>query len=448
MNTQAKRRFNVKGLAIRVGMLIVGLLAFTVVINLAWFDEPLLPELAALQTPAEVSMDGNAYPLIYGLPAADDLDSRRVGLEIVGRLRARYAAGQQITIADDELAGILGGTALDEAWRNALPALECNARFELDCAGALQAEVADAMQMHPRLALVLERYERILAAPRFAENQEFDAYTPLPPYGLLMAVSRVRLARSLSQESTLRFIERAGDDFRLWRTMLEDGQSLVSKMVALAGLRNNLAFVSALLRERELAAPELARLRTFVTPLSAAERDIGETFLAELRIAILSHKSLVVMLGDLNLPTSLVLQENATLNEFYLTMIQNLRLRATLEPEAFVRRRAQEPVDFSIRAFPPPLYNLGGKFILKRMAAGYNWQDYITRVHDLGGRISLVLVQAETEERSSAAVADVVRGSDYRNPYTGEPFAYDAQARVLGFDCLSGNPDDVCAVAL
>ena len=41
----------------------------------------------------------------------------------------------------------------------------------------------------------------------------------------------------------------------------------------------------------------------------------------------------------------------------------------------------------------------------------------------------------------------MIRNSSHRNPYTGEPMSYDAQARTIGFDSLA-NGTDVCAVEI
>ena len=444
-----KGKLDIRRALVRSALAVAALVLVTVFINLSWFDEPLRPELVALQKPEPVSMDGNAYALIYGLPAAADTDPRQAGLEIIGRLRERYAAGERVTLEDGEIERILGASNADAgAWRADYPGLDCNSRFELDCAARLVADVERVRDVDSRLVLQLGRYDDVLAAPRFAEFQEADAYTPLPDYSLPMALARIRLARSLAHDDTPVFLDKAAVDFRFWRMMLRDGQSLVAKMIALAGMRNDMVFLSTLMAGRELDADEISALRGILVPLTASERDIGETFLAELRIAMLSHKSLVVMLGDASLPTSLTLQENATLNEFYVTAVQPMRLRATLSPEEFYRQKGNENIYFELRAFPPPLYNLGGKLILKRMAAGYNVQDYITRVHDLGGRISLLLLQAEIEAHPDTSIAAIVEHSAHRNPYTDEPMDYDAEAQTLGFECLAQGTKDFCAVAL
>jgi hypothetical protein len=47
----------------------------------------------------------------------------------------------------------------------------------------------------------------------------------------------------------------------------------------------------------------------------------------------------------------------------------------------------------------------------------------------------------------TSRIEDVIRNSSHRNPYTGEPVSYDAEARTIGFDCLA-NGTDVCAVEI
>jgi hypothetical protein len=181
--------------------------------------------------------------------------------------------------------------------------------------------------------------------------------------------------------------------------------------------------------------------------LTREERDIGETFLAELRIALLSEKSLVIP-EEGSWMARLMLQQHATLNEYYFSTILPMQLRSSLSPEEFYRQRGYEQLSYSVRAFPPPLYNLGGKLVLEHIMTEYNLQDYITRVHDLDGRILLVLLQAELENRSERSVQDLVRASAHKNPYTGNPMDYDEATHTIRFDCLEASSSDVCAVVI
>ena len=441
-------RTRARSLLVRGVLLLGGLALFAIVINLSWFDESLHPDIAQLSELTPVALENNAYPLIHGFSAADDKDPRAAGLAIIEALRARYRRGLPINLSDDEMAGILGGSSLDEAWQARFESLRCNSRLSLGCADDLLAEIASGPTNDARLPVLLARYEQILRATRFEENQEFDATTPIPDYGLLMTAGRVRLAMRYHSESTADFIRSVAADLAFWRRMLRDGQSLIAKMVGLAGIRNDVELLSALMRNRDLGTDDVVSIERVVPALSDDERDIGEAFVAELRVVLLSGKAVALMPPDPSWVTRLLLQERATLNEFYLTSVVPIRLRATLGPAAFYEQRGFERLTYDVRAFPPPLYNLGGKLLLKRQARAYNVQDYISRVHDLDGRLTLVALQAEIEQNPGRSVQSIVDASAHRNPYTRQPMHYDPDAGTIGFDCLADNQNDVCAVAI
>ncbi|HMB72954.1 MAG TPA: hypothetical protein VKQ06_05240 [Gammaproteobacteria bacterium] len=435
----------IRKLLLRASLLLGFLVALTLFINLSWFDEALHPDLERLVTPQDVSMADNVYPLIYGFSAAEDRDFRQAGMDIIARLRERFERGERATLTGEEIESILGTSEIEDTWREALPALQCNARSELDCADRLIVEIQKTGRLEPRVRLLLSRYETILDATRFAENQEFDAYTPIPAYRPLLDISRVRLAAGFSDRPIDELLDAVRQDVQFWRLVLRDGQSLVAKMVALAGLRNDATFLSALMRSRSPDQQALERIARIAAPLTNQTRDIGETFLAELRISLLSSKGFGVLSEGPSWLHVLALQERATINEYYLKTTVALRLRASLSAEEFFRQRGYEPLSYEVRAFPPPLYNLGGKFVLKWIASEMNVQDYISRVHDLDGRLALVALQAEVLARAGHPAAEVVRLSDHRNPYTREPMDWDPAAGTIGFDCLA-NGSDTCAL--
>jgi hypothetical protein len=433
--------------AIRAAWLVGILVAFTIVINLSWFDEDLHPDLARLVEAKPVSMQDNAYAEVYGFGAANDRDARTAGLAIIETLRQRYRDDEPITLTENEHDETLGNPPSEEAWHDRLPSLSCVSRFELDCADRLIADLQSVDRMPPRLDVLRERYETILRMPRFEENQEFDAFTPIPNYELLMQVARIRLADSYLSKPTSDFLADVGTDVRFWKRMLRDGQSLIAKMVALAGIRNDTTFLSTVIRRQPMNDEDLARIPLILEPFSAEERDIGETFMAEMRISMQSAKSFAVVMEGPAWINQLALQENATINEQYLRLTLPLRVRAAMTAEEFYRARGQDQLSSPVRVIPPPLYNLGGKLSLKWAAQNLGIQDYISRVHDLDGRIALVLLQAEIARNPDRRVEDVVRSSVYRNPFTLEPMDYDPTDQTLGFDCLA-NSDDRCAVQI
>lgn len=439
---------NFVGLLMRGLLLLAFLIVIALFINLPWFDEPLHPDLITLGTPRSVSMEDNSFPLIHGLAAASNKHPLAVGNAIIQALRDRYQIGERVTLSHEEMDKLLGGSELDEEWRSSFQTLGCNSRLSVDCAGRLIAEIEHVDLDQPRLRLLLGRYDEILQASGFAENEEFDAYTPLPRYGLLMQVARLRLAISYQRDTVTEFLSQVDEDIKFWRNMLSDGQSLIAKMVALAGFRNDLEYLSALLRLRDLSNSEIESVRGLLHPLSSDEQDIGESFLTELRISMLGDSVLTVMLSDYSWAARMFIQERATLNEYYLSAIMPLRLRASLGAEEFYLQRGHEKLSYDVRAFPPPLYNLGGKLALKKMAAEHSPQDYISRVHDVNGRVLLLFLQAEIEQNPQRGVETIVNSSIHRNPYTGEPMKHDVSAHTIGFDCLTENPGDVCSVAV
>ena len=431
----------------RLAALIGILIAFTLIINLAWFDEDLDPELARILPPQPVSMEGNAFPNVYGLLAAEDRDPHTVGIEVIEKFRQRLAAGERVNVTVDEMAVLLGDSDLAEVATSTYANMTCNSRFEVDCADRLIDEVSDAGNANSRLNLLINRYEAILALPRFEENQEYDVSTGIPSYGALMQISRSRLAHSFNEKPTAQFLDDIAGDIRFWKTMLRDGQTLIAKMVALAGLRNSMQFLSVLMHQRSLSPAELTGIGQLLTPLSDEERDIGETFLSEFRLTALTDESLAALIDSPSALTKLAMQNNATYNEFYLTTTLPLRFRAALSADEFYEQRGYERLTYEVRVFPPPLYNLGGKVTLKYFAEQIGMTDYISRVHDIDGRIALVLLQAEILSNPEQPVESVIAASRYRNPYTLEPMDYDRATGQIGFDCLA-NGMDVCAVAL
>jgi hypothetical protein len=237
-----------------------------------------------------------------------------------------------------------------------------------------------------------------------------------------------------------------GEDIRFWKRMLDGDNTLIAKMIALAGLRNDTMYLSTLMRTRQLGENELRQMSTHVAPLTESERNIEGTFMVELRIGRWNQVGLGALCGAW-MPLRIVCQENATDNEYYMALILPLRLRASLSATEFYRQKAYEPLSYPMRLMPPPLYNLGGQQRLKIMIALTNWQDYIARVHDIDGRIALVLLQAEIALNSNLNIEDVVKSSRYRNPYTGEPMDYDVEAGIISFPCLAIG-DDVCALRI
>jgi hypothetical protein len=434
----------------RIGRLLVLVtsvaLLFVVLVNLSWFDEPLLPQVESLRQARQVSIDGNGYPFALGFLAAESQDPRAAGGEIIARMRERRDRGEPMTPGDEQMRAILGTPSPDDGMESTL-GFHCQARHHLDCAQRLIAWVAAVDLSSSQAALLFKRYETLLQHTYFVETPEPDFETPFPPFGPIVALGKLRLAMSLRADSTPVFLEKASQELAFWRMTLRDGDRLGTKMVALAAIRNAHDLLAAAMRERNLGPDDLELLRHFVRPFTREESNIGAAFLSEARATLLSGQAP----GAHNWGTRLLLQENAALNQFFQETIGPMRTRSSLAARDYFARRAYEPLRHGLRWTPGMFYNIGGKLALAR--SPWDPHQFPSRVHDEDGRITLLLLQAQIEEHPESDVAVLVRNSEHRNPYTGAAMEYDELAGTIGFTCLHTafhppEPADQCAVAL
>ncbi len=449
------------GLVLKLLLTAVAAILAVVLLNLSWFDEPLLPELEALRKPQPVTLDGNAFAFALGFLAAEGRDPRAAGVEIIGTLQARRDRGEPATIGKEEKQAILGAPlSLDALGAKSRPesaptagtkslGKTCLPRYRLDCAQRLIADAASLDPNEPPLAVLFARYETLLQQAHYAETPAPDPMTPWPPLGPIQELGRLRLAISFRTDPTAVFLEKASQELAFWRMTLREGQLLGTKMSALAAIRWTHDFLSTLMRERQLDARDLERLRGFVRPFTREESDIGAAFLSESRTALLGGMPYVA--GDASWVVRLLLQKNATFNQEFRETIEPLLGLSSLDARKYYDHKGYEPLRHEFPVAPGMFYNLGGKLALSRST----WDAHLfpARVHDEDGRITLLLLQAQIEERPDLDVATLVRSSTLRNPYTGEPMEYDSRAGTLGFACLHTafhppEPVDQCAVAL
>jgi hypothetical protein len=440
---------------------VAGILAL-VLLNLSWFDEPLLPELEALRKPQPAMLDGNAFPFALGLLAEEGRDPRAAGFEIIGILQARRDRGEPATIGKDEKLAILGvPLSLDAIGAQSRPeraptagtkslGKTCLPRYRLDCAQRLIADAARLDPNEPLLTVLFARYETLLRQTHYVETPAPDPMTPWPPLGPIQEIGRLRLAISFRIDPTPVFLEKASQELAFWRMTLREAQLLGTKMSALAAIHWANDFLSTLMRERGLDARDLEPMRGFVRPFTREESDIGAAFLAESRTELLGGKPYVD--DDASWMIHWLLQTNATFNQEFRDTIEPMRRRSSLDARQYYDQKAYEPLPLEFRMAPGMFYNLGGKLVLSSRAA-WNTHAFPSRVHDEDGRITLLLLQAEIEEHPDQDVATLVRSSALRNPYTGDPMEFDPRAGTIGFACLHTafhppEPPDRCMVAL
>lgn len=420
-------------------MIVLGLAVLLVlVLNLNVFDqgpdEDIPPPSARASGAASPN---NAVVFLLGLNAPSDRDPLLVGAERLG------SPG-----AVDEPAS----TPLDQRWIERYPASSCNTRNQLGCLARLRSDLLQAPLDDARLALLLERYRDVRRLTVFDERPVLQADTAvLPEYSMLLRLARMNVAVRLQQDGVGAALDELRADRAFWERMLEGSDSMLARMVAVAGLWTELQFVSELVAAEALTINQLHVARAIVEPLSASALDLGPVFSTE-------QRSLDRVLAQLRtegswihrLFVALTLQPNATRNRFDRELTRPMIELAGVGPAEF-RQRVQRGVapDFEFRVFPPALYNLGGTLLLQRFRSYRPW-DYIGRVHDLSGMHGLVRLQIELAERGAgggggASIERQVEASPERDPYSGEAVHWDPEQRALSIDCYG---ESVCEVRI
>lgn len=427
----------IRSLFFHGALLLALVLVFVMVINTSPFDQKPLPEIHQFADD-ELNLDdtGNSYPALLALNVGADSDPWTAGSEMIRRLRQKSESGEPISLSEAEHMAVFGEADAD-AWRDDFLELGCNPRVSHTCFDSLRAELAqkttDGWAADHRLNLLLERYRRIVQMPRFVEFSEADLTTRLPPYQIMMQLARLALIQASLGSDTMqgqqRFLAALGQDMRFWRLMLRDGQTLIAKMVAVAGLRTDILYLSGYLRTTKPDGIDSQQIDELTRPLSAEEWDIGEAFLAEQHfyfheIAGLDHGLM-----------SLIVQENATKNEYFRSRTLPLLLLSKMSAaEFFAAPRDAEPPSH-VGVFPPTLYNLGGKLLLDVSAPQYD--EYIGRVHDLVGMIDLAKAQWLTLDQPGPSITNAIAATGLGNPFTGKPFELDPNGELLGFQCFA-----------
>ena len=109
----------------------------------------------------------------------------------------------------------------------------------------------------------------------------------------------------------------------------------------------------------------------------------------------------------------------------------------------------RDAVDAMTTIWPGTLYNLGGKVFLSKVL-GYP-ADYVARVHDLNGMISLVKLQLSLQAEEVENIEQVLSTLDSGNPQlskelAGKALRFDPKEGWLQFDCLYGR--SICKIRL
>jgi hypothetical protein len=426
-----------------------------VLVNLR--DEELSAEersLAQYHNPAVV--DGqNAYLALLGFGAPSGTNPIEEGAR---RIADHNAAAAGDPWGRERLAKIAEGklqTAEGRKLNWAGGPLQLPDAFDPSYLDQARAHAGDVQQLLNANAELVSRYRALLKLPEFSDTAAPDILAPITTGGSHSQIRRLLLAQSAidaQSGNADRALDFLSADSGLWRRVLAGSGTLVDEMLAVRFLASDLHVVSALLTTGKFdALRHRAILLELTRPLGKLERNLTPMFAKEFAInavlfeGMLAEERRVNSENWLHYATNVILYEpffkiNATLNRSARLFSAYSRL-SELSPREFLATQAQvkQATDAIGNVTIGWLYNPMGHILVGIAAPQY--QVYAGRVMDLAAYVDLVRAQMEwhraanREDRSPASVDG--ENIAPHNPYTEQPFHWDASDQSLSFSAVS-----------
>ena len=298
---------------------------------------------------------------------------------------------------------------------------------------------------------LLERYRTLVGLPGWREEIPTDIAAPLPSFQvvfdgqkLLMLHARNRAARG-DAAGVKELLE---GDLRFWRRVLASSDLFITKVIAAAALKRHFKLGADALRqlppERAMeAAPSEWRAPFTETELSPRRWMIGEWIYSshvfsndgpELVDALAPDDSIVSkLLTRLGRP-AFQLQDTINRSADYFSRAIDLVEGVPLaEYEAAANRVTELSTRASHESWPPrSLYNIAGRILVGH---GADYGSYVRRVGDIEGvrRAALAAIELHAAQIDTADAPAALAASELRNPYTDEPFEWDAAEAAVVF---------------
>ncbi len=427
----------------------VFLSAFTVVLTLLLINSPVFDETPSKEVqrlsqtiPLDYRPD-NAYFAVFGFRAASDKDITDAGIRLTQRYLENREARQNDALTQGDYAELLAAPPTDDGLLKQLP--QCNSRSDITCSQKTLAQFSGEVMEQPRIAQLVQRYQTIIKMPYFKELQSITVASPLPEYGALIKISRAHLLHTYKSTGIDAFLSALKSDTTFWRQLLTQGDHLITKMVAVAAIWNNLQLANEIVRNNELSETQSNLLLTILKPLTKEELDISEAIEFESKALFSVLEVATALENDEWLyKTDLLYQPNASKNLFWEQLAPVLHA-AKMPPQQIYPNFIEIQSRLAERSEPLPLslsslYNPTGKAIIS--IGTPNYLDYIARVHDLNAMIHLTEKAVKIHQNRNMAPSEInailhPNQSAMSNP----PITYslDDSKNKIGVSCLDAH---------
>jgi hypothetical protein len=347
-------------------------LVVTVAANLPMFDQKLRGEIKSLLTSESVSHNTvSTYQSIAGIATAGGEDPSEAEMQDRA-LQAQYTA--------------------------------CTSRTQAGCLRVLRDDLArEPIKPGGRLAVLLERYRGVTGLPLASLSAGADSGAHPLPWGMMLRLGGINLADA-STVGTDQFLATLAVETAFWTDVYNQGEMIFDKVVAIAGLWTAVQFASEYMQFNDLELQESEQLAAILASMRLDASVVGSAFLSEFRnfasaFHPLDRNRLRQEFAVSAWASLLFLQPNATLNTYYLQVIEPLVAIADMPVEASIGIAIQP------RLSRWSVYNpVGRSFIVGAGAA----VAYVHRVHDFNGVLGLVEYQLAARSNAVLSPEDFV----------------------------------------
>ncbi len=437
------------GWLLLVTLLLVALL-YLILVAINWNDRP--PSAAALQFERIVAArpaaadDDNALIYIQGFGAPTDGDPVELGARRMGWL-ATYNLDTNLETdpARNALSFRSEGSPLVAHLWNA-----CGQESDrLQCVSVFES-VARVWQSSDLDALALRRYEALLTRRAWRDIVPLDVGAPLPEYNNVMHAQRLyllQLTQAAMQGRTDDVRDGLSRDFAFWRHALPSADTLIGQMIAVAALRQHFFFAGLALRSMPAAQAAKAMPPDWTREFSQEERSMRRVLAAEtasMKRTLTDVKRMareasgppggdVPTLGEkwLGRATDPLFQLQDTVNT---RADRFMRLCEAFEVPLKQYAKAQQAWKKDDRKPGTSMYNpIGG--IISTIDASSTYVQYVLRAASVEGmrRAALLTVQLHAGGIAPEAAGEAVANAELRDPYTDQPFEWNAGRRSVIF---------------
>jgi hypothetical protein len=437
----------------------LGLLVFCYLVLLAinYKDQPPSPAAISLDELLDgrqpVANEDNAFIYFMGFSADRDDDPRVSGLKRINQLKESLSQSYFSLEQPDEPEGM-------SAYYSPLvkDMLERCRRFTVECEALVKADAGNLAKWGAENAWIFSRYQVFISHNEWRRLVPYSQNIVISGYSAVVKAHTLYLAMTLinAPETDSNDLAKLLDnDMRFWRRVLASSDELLTKMIAAAAITKHFQWASAIISQHPDMLSQGLLPSSWLEGFSKEELSLHTAMAGEWRFMTTSLN--LLRNGQVSLEDSdrAVFERWAA---FFLSPLllvgdtsntyaeQVLRIKDALQTDYKYYPDAAASVtkmlnDMNKRDIASLVSNPIGKLTLSLSDIGFI--RYSNRVYDLEGirRMALAMAQIRGKGVSLDNLQQALDISVYNDPYTGEPFQWDASQAAIRFDGLGARGD-------